>query len=358
MLKLNAFLLCVFLSSTLLSYQKDDPLDGSRRLTLYLDFVYLKRQAKIQERCIVKVQDSLTGGISPGVAVDPFDPGTFVIDNPPSTCARGKCKVTTKDLLHKQGFSPGVRITADYMPHKKVTLQTTYTGLLSWKGIRNANCPDSLEFPFLDGLNDTVDYQNANVMQTSLHSNYWNLEANYWYHVTPQRVDEFALAWLFGFRYLNFRENFLLKSYTNTQTSDYKIHVKNRMGGLQLGIDFEGNIGRNFTWGVIPKLGAIVDFAENSTVLRDNNNTVVLKSYNPSDFFMSFVGDFATYFYFNLFKDVIFKFTYEVTYASNIALALNQIDFREDNLADIQTHIESGGSLMLQGLYVSLGFNF
>ena len=358
MLKLSSFILCIFLSSSLVSYEKADPMDGSRNLMLYLDFVYLKRQAKIQERCIVRVEDGLPEGIAPGIIPDPNNPG-FNIEEPiPSSCARGKCKVTTKDLLHKQGFDPGFRVTADYMPNKKVTLQATYTGLLDWKGERSANCPDSLEFPFQDHLNNTVDYQNANIMRTSLRSNYWNLEANYWYHVTPRRIDEFALAWLFGFRYLNFRENFHLKTETNTQASDFKINVKNRMGGLQLGIDFEGNIGPNFTWGILPKLGAIVDFAENHTVFKDNNNTQTLKSYNPSDFFMSFVGDFSTYFLFNLYKNLIFKFSYEVTYASNIALALNQIDFREDNISDIQTHIESGRSLMLQGLYVSFGIHF
>lgn len=338
--------------------QKQDPLDGSRNLMLFIDFVYLKRQAKIQNRCIAKVQEGLPEGIAPILIEDPSTPGELIENPIPSTCEPGKCKMTTKDLLHKQGFDPGLRVTADYMPTKKYTLQLTYTGLLTWKGERSAHCPDSLQFPFQDNLNNTVDWQNANVMQGKLTSNYWNMEANYWYHVTPKRVDEFALAWLFGFRYLSFRENFNLLSVTNTQQSNYKINVKNRMGGLQLGIDFEGNIGRNFTWGIVPKLGAIVDFAENHSVFKDDNNLVTYKSYNPSDFFMSFVGDFSTYFLFNLFPNLIFKFSYEVTYASNIALALNQIDFREDNLADIQTHVESGGSLMLQGLYVSFGIHF
>ena len=338
--------------------EKLDPLDGTRNLILYLDFVYLKRQAKIQDRCIVKVEEDLPPGISPALTEDPSSPGVLIEQPIPSTCQRGKCKITTKDLLHKQGFDPGLRATADYMPNKKVTLQGTYTGMLSWEGQRSANCPESLQFPFQDNLNNTLDWQNANVMQAKLGSYYWNAEANYWYHVTPKRVDEFSFSWLFGFRYLNFRESFNLLSVTNTQESNYKIHTKNRMGGLQLGIDFEGNIGPNFTWGILPKLGAIVDFAENHSVFKDNNNQTVFKSYNPSDFFMSFVGDFSTYFLFNLFKNLIFKFSYEVTYASNIALALNQIDFREDNLADIQTHVESGGSLMLQGLYVSFGIHF
>lgn len=339
MFRVSLLLLCFCLHEAFAELQ--DPLNGRSRFLLYTDYVYLKRQPECKSQCISEVESTYS-----------------TCSLATSNCTAGSCKITTKDLEHNQGFDSGLRVTADYLRDKQTTFEASYTGLLNWKGSKSACCYNSLEFPFANGANETIDFQNANVMQAHLNSNYWTVEANYWHHVTPQRVDAFSVSWLLGLRYLNFDEYFKLQSYTDYSSSTYKIHTKNRMGGIQLGGDFEGNLGTNFTWGLVAKLCGIVDFAQNTTKFLDDNNTQTVKSYNPSDFFMTFVGGFGPFFLFNLSKHVIFKFSYEMTYVSNIALATYQISFQEEFFTDVETHVNSKGMLLLHGVFVSLGICF
>ena len=57
-------------------------------------------------------------------------------------------------------------------------------------------------------------------------------------------------------------------------------------------------------------------------------------------------------------KSIIFKVSYELTYLSNVALAMNQVNFNEDNMTDLRNNVNIGGSFMYYGAYVGLGFDF
>ncbi len=330
------------------SFESIDPYDGRSRFVLTPEFVYLKRVAKIQDQCLSRVEDDVG---SHGMA--------YGYDYPviPSSCTPGRCMITTKDLLHKQDFAPGLALTLDYLYNKRTTLQARYMGLFDWKASKSAECPDSLSFPFHDDVNDTFDYQDANKMKASNDSKFWSIEANAWNHITKRRVLPFSFSWLFGLRYLDFKEDFNLLSCTDWGCSNYKIDVKNRMGVVQLGGDFHGALGDNFWWGIFIKGGLLVNFAENHTVFRDDDNTITLKSYNPSDFNAAFMGELAPFFYFNLFKNVIFKFSYEGFIISNLALAMNQISYREQD-AEVERRVNTGGVLLLHGLFMGFSFVF
>lgn len=342
------FFFLLFSVVSVLAYSEvKDPLIGKRHIILDLEFVYLKRAPRIHNQKALAQLDNTTpiAGIS----------------NPSPTLTAKQCPhntFKTTDILAAQKFAPAGRITLNYLIDRKQTWQARYLGPLHWHGFASASCPDSLEFPFADGLNNTVDYHNANSMRGTCDTRLWSAEANYWYHVTPRRVDYFSISWVFGLRYFNIGEYFNLLSKTNSGASHYKINTTNKMVGPQLGGDFEGNLGCNFTWGLIGKLGALVNFAENKTNFRDNNDTVVLKKYNPSDFNLTFLGEISPFILFNLSKNVLFKISYEFSYLSNIALAMNQITFAEDNASDLRNHVNIGGAFTYYGLYVGLGFDF
>lgn len=323
----------------------NDPLIGRRHLILDVEFVYLKRAPKIHNKgALAQLEDtSLVEGIDTNVEDESECPhNTF----------------STTDILSDQKFAPGARITLNYLIDRQTTWQARYLGLLHWHGSAYASCPNSLEFPFENGINNTVDYHDANKMKGVCDTRFWSAEANYWHHVTPRRVNYFSVSWVFGLRYINFNEHFNLLSQTTSSASHYKIETNNRMGGPQLGGDFEGNLGCNFTWGIVAKTGALVNFAENKTRFKDNNNTITLKSYNPSDFNVTFLGEIAPFILFNLSKKVLFKASYELTYLSNVALAMNQITYREDDITDLRNHVNIGGFFMYYGAYVGFGFDF
>lgn len=340
----------IIATSYFFAFETVDPYNGRSRLILTPEFVYLNRVSKIQSQCLAKVENN---PVSNGNTYNT----NYEYNVLPSACTPGKCLITTKDVLHKQGFTPGLGLTLDYLYDKKTTLQARYLGLFEWKASKSVECPQSLEFPFHDGFNFTFDYQDANKIRVQDDSKFWSLEANSWFHVTKRRVLPFSISWLFGLRYLEFRDKFRLDSYTDWGSSDYFIKVKNRMGSIQLGGDFIGSLGNNFHWGISTKGGLLVDFSENSTLFRDDNNTITLKSYNPSDFNAAFLGELATFFYFNLFKNIIFKFSYEGILISNLALAMNQISYREQN-TEVENRVNTGGVLLLQGLFVGFSFVF
>ncbi|MEI8300093.1 MAG: hypothetical protein WCG10_00585 [Chlamydiota bacterium] len=322
-----------------------DPLLGKRHLIIDAEYTYLKRAPKIHNKgCIIKVADELPAG----VAAQDSGPG----------CTPGKCRLRTVDLLSDQKSTSGIRLTADYLTDRYTTWQLRYLGMLSWHGSADAYCDKGLEFPFKDNINNTIDFQNANRMKGVCDTDFWSGEANYWYHVTPQRVDAFSVSWLFGLRYLSLKEHFNLLGQRSYSSSNYKIETKNRMVGPQLGGDFEANFGPNFTWGISAKMGPIIDFAQNCSRMRDNNNTKTISSYNPSDFNVCFLGELAPFFLFNLFKNIIFKMSYEILYLSNVALAMNQITYHEQNISELRNHVNIGGYFMCYGLFIGLGVDF
>ena len=218
------FLFCLYTAGVL--SEINDPLIGRRHLVLDIEYVSLKRAANIHNKgTIAQLEDtSLVGGIDTNIADETECPhNTF----------------RTIDLLKKQNRATGARITLNYLTNRKTTWQGRYLGFLHWHGSAYAACPNSLEFPFESGINNTVDYHDADFMKGVCDTRFWSAEANYWYHVTPRRVNYFSVSWVFGFRYFNFNEHFDLLSKTTGSASHYKIETNNRIGGPQIGGDFE-----------------------------------------------------------------------------------------------------------------------
>lgn len=324
-----------------------DPYFGKRHLIITPEFVYVKRSNNISTKKSMVIRQT-----------QPLSCGCSSLQ---SSCPN--TKILPTNVYQAQGYASGLRMTLDYLTSKKVTWQARYTGLLHWSGEKTAECTGSLAFPFLNGINQTYDYSYADSMKASCDSYYWSSEVNYIYHVTPQRVDFFSVSWLFGFRYINFKENFRLKANTAScgdlmSSSAYTIKAKNRIGGVQLGGILEGNLGYNFTYGVPAKMGAMVDFDQYNATFKDFNNTVTLRSNNPSDFNMTFLGEIAPFVLFNLSKNVLFKASYELVYLNNVTLAMNQITFVENQPFNTLNQIRKEGAFMFYGFYIGLGFDF
>lgn len=324
-----------------------DPMTGKRHLILDAEYIYVHRAPKIHNKNQLAVSSYTE---IPGI-VNP---------NPPTKCSNISLKPT--QILKNQGWTSGLRLTANYLLNKQVNWQARYVGLLKWNGEKCVSCHGTLRFPFKNGENPTYDYLNADTMKGSCRTSYYSYEANYWYIVTPRRVDYFSVSWVFGMKYMNLKEHFDLNSMvrvcSDSESSDYKITTKNRIIGPQIGGDLEGNFGLNFTWGVSAKLGPVLDFAQNITKFLDKNNTKVIKKYNPSDFNLCFLGEIAPFVLFNLTDKILFKASYELNYLSNVALAMNQISFRENETTDLRNNVDIGGYFMFYGAYIGLGFDF
>ena len=324
-----------------------DPYFGKRHLIISPEFIYVKRAANISTKKSLVARQT----IPPSCGCKTLQPSC------PNT------KMLPSQILAAQTHGTGLRLSLDYLLDKKATWQLRYTGLLHFKGEKEASCPGSLMFPFANGINQTYDYCYADSMKGSCNSYYWSGELNYNYHVTPQRVDYFSVSWIAGFRYVNLREYFHLTAYNSncdgaTSSSSYYIKTNNRMSGVQLGGFLEGNLGYNFTYGVSAIMGALVDFDQFNAVFKDVDNTVVLRRNNPSDFNLSFLGELAPYAYFNLSKSVLFKASYIVTYLNNVALAMNQVTFLENQPSNIMNQKRKEGAFMFHGVIIGLGFDF
>ena|GEM_PF-1180414 len=330
---------------SLWSVEGKDPFIGRKHVIIDTEFVYVKRAPKIHNRDpLSQLEDtSQVTGIAENIA--------DTLECPHTTFA-------ANNILSEQKYAPGLRVTISYLTSRKSTWEWRYLGLLHWSGSSLASCPGSLEFPFQTGVNNTVDYQDADSIKGSCDTRYWSGEWNYWYHITPRRVDQFSVSWLVGVKYIYLSELFNLVARSVGSSSRYKIETKNRIAGPQVGGDLEINLGQNFTCGVRGKAGLMVNFAQNKTRFRDDNNTRTIKSCNPSDFNGTFLGEIAPFFLFNLSSKVLFKASYELSYLSSVALAMNQITFNEDDTTNLTNQVTVGGSLMFYGAYIGLGFIF
>lgn len=336
------------LSMTLGFAEGLDPYFGHKHLILDFQYVYLKRAPKIHNRH--PICNWMTEEVP--WRKEPLPD-------------KKKCPhhiIKPNHILRNQGSTSGARVTASLLWNKYTTWEARMQGYFKWYGAEEAYCKGALQFPFQNHYTNTVDWTLADRMKGKCDTAYWGAEANYWNIVTPRRVDFFSVSWLFGLRYVNLVEWFRLTALTTeldyTSSSNYKIKTKNRAAGFQIGGDIEGNLGYNFTYGVVAKAGALLNFAENDLLFRDINNTRILQNYNHNDFNLTFLGEIEPFLLFNLTKHVLFKFSYELTYLSNIALAMNQINFEENDPSENFVHVDIGGYFMVYGAYVGLGFDF
>jgi hypothetical protein len=259
----------------------------------------------------------------------------------------------THHLVRDFDFEPGYRLALTYLRNKKTTYELSYLWLHEWTGSCSKHGVRALSFPFTPS-SYAQDFQGADAAHAEYVSHFWSVEANYWRHMTPRRVDYFSLSWLLGLRYMDLHESFELAFHKGANKSDYDIHTKNHLFGVQAGLDLQMNPTRRLSWELSAKVGALADWAKQDTFLGDQNNTRVLRDYDATQWHATFLAD--------CFASVAYQCTsylnvhlgYQMIYLTGLALAPEQID--KD--ADAHKRIYLKGEALIYGLFGGLTFGF
>ncbi len=305
------------------------------------EFVMLKRE-KIRNRCIV-AEDVPFEFKSANDCCNPVD----------------SCRCSTKDLVEDMNYEPGLRAALSILPDQKTTWEGRYMGFFFWKGICNVKGDDNLRFPFITQVvpfindNGTIDYFDADTAHAIYTSRFWSSELNYWRHVAPRRITYFSLSWVFGGRYMELDEKFKVTFQKDQRKSDYRTRTHNHLVGAQTGIDFQVNPYDRITWGLALKIGGLANIADQKSSLRDDNNSVQLRSANPHGSNFCFLFDGAGFISYYPSSRFFVRISYEVLFLSDVALAPNQLGFTSSG-----SNLEDKGAIILHGGFLGLGVNF
>lgn len=360
------FLFIAFVSCTLPAFSA---VRGAyqHRFALEGDVVYWKR-AKNQNKSLVEA----AGGPPEPFPIIPIEPPIIPIDPPfvpifpidptfemPPECAKepGKTFISSRDLVNDMHFDAGLRVSAKLFYSIHSTWSLTYTGMLSWKGDKSMQCPLNLNLPGELGLS-TFDYHYASRADTTYRSDFYTIDLTYSRHVTPRYVDHFSVSWMIGARFIDLDEKLKLyfSKFSNTRfsrTSLYRVKTHNRAFGPFFGGSFEYNPYRFLTWGMTGNLGALANCAEQKTLMKDRNNTLVIRDFSPSGTNFAYFAHIYPFLEFRFVKFFTFRLGYEMLYIGRVALADHQLIFHGSG-----DHLNNDGNIIYHGLFAGVQFNF
>ncbi|MDX1946934.1 MAG: BBP7 family outer membrane beta-barrel protein [Pirellulaceae bacterium] len=222
--------------------------------------------------------------------------------------------------------------------------EVSYFGTHFWESTVGIVDPNNLDIPGpLVGVAD--DFDNANEMVLSYKSQLHNAEFNL-------VRDLCTWSLLAGFRYVNLDERYNINSTdSDGDVSDYTIRTSNNLFGFQLGGRLERSSGR-LGWEAVGKGGIFGNDAIQRQLVRDNDNTFVLRNARDRSTVVSFVGDFNLTGKYALNDCWSVRAGYFVMVVSGVALAPDQLDFNDD--LDSGTNLATGGDLFLHGANLGL----
>jgi len=237
-------------------------------------------------------------------------------------------------------------------------LEFSYYGLHHWNAsasMVSLEEPGQGNLTFPIGNNIVDDYDGADYVNINYGSELHNFEANYivnccWW-VDP----------LVGFRYMNINErfNYFTLDYASEpsnaedyRTSNYLINTDNHLVGFQLGGIIDQPITQCLCVDFGFSAGMYVNFANQSTLMRDNDNTEVLRDFNENVGELAFIGDLRLGLTYQMTHCVAATIGYQVTWIDGVALAPEQVSF--NSTPNSGNRVNHDGNLFLDGGYAGI----
>ena len=209
---------------------------------------------------------------------------------------------------------------------------------------------DSADFNINGVLRPISDFDGAQAVTAIASSELHNFEANRW--LTDGRVVDI----LCGFRYLNLDEEFDLRATDTGQTSDYLIDADNHLVGLQTGARYSTKWTSRFNFDLLAKAGAYINFADQHTLLRDDNNTVLIRDFHPEDEELAFIGEIGLNCRYAICERVELTFGYLLVWVDGLALGAEQLDFTTTDQSG--SFLNTDGDVFFDGGYAGVRVNF
>jgi hypothetical protein len=262
----------------------------------------------------------------------------------------------TQGLVNKFDFEPGYRVALTFTPSPKNSIEANFMYLKPWHGQENVYGNANLSFPFTTTGYDQ-DFTGASEAIAKYTSHFWDAELNYWRNFAPRLATYFGLSGIAGLRYFNLNETFKQTMITPPDTSSYNIHTKNRLGGAQVGLDFQMNPTKWLTWEAFGKVGFFGNATEQHQFLGDLDNTVALRDSKRSETQWGFFTDVAAQVAFRFFHDHFsIHGGYQMLFFTGLSLAPEQISRSVSANAGKKDYTH--GKAIIHGLYAGIGVRF
>lgn len=286
----------------------------------------------------------------------------IVTDTTVTLCKGSDCTTTvlnTKSLV--RNFEPGVSAIFSYI--QNATTSYELGGLYIWAmdNTSTREGPGSLSYPF-DNASFAKDFYGSDKISARYKSLFYTAEANFWKTFSPTRYSSFVLSTLFGLRFANISEKFSVNSYKHGSHSSYDITAKNDLIGIQVGIDFQIRLIKNFYWDLLLKAGADLNRISAKVFLGDLNNTVVLRNNTREKAQNGMFAQAAAGAGYQLADWLNVHIGYQMLFFGGLALAPDQINRSSSELspsAKVSSYkIAANGYIIVHGVYTGFVFSF
>ena len=157
-----------------------------------------------------------------------------------------------------------------------------------------------------------------------------------------------------GYRFFEIDEGFTLEAINNVTfgTSDFDAFAFNQLHGGQIGVQGQWSLFDLVNFDFWAKFGVFADVAGQHQILRDLNNTVVLRDTRGSSTEASYISEVGAQIMIPLGASLSVHAGYDVFFINHVALAPEQFDF--GNQLDSGTHVRHTGDFVLHGVNVGL----
>jgi len=256
--------------------------------------------------------------------------------------------IRTDDL--DLGFQSGPRVAVELLSDEEEeihSLEVGYFGVYNWFDRITEVAPAGTFLRLPDHLGDpgvTTDFAAASQMEARYNVRLNSVELNLFF---GERESNFH--WAVGPRFIRLEEYFNLDSFTAGRSSFYQVDTRNDLWGVQW-------VGRwrrtRRCWELtgICKVGVYDNQASQSTLMTDNDRTVVLRDFANSSFVASFVLDAGINLAYQINGTWLARAGYNVFVMDNVARATDQLDFSNSAI--------SGSRLFLRQDALAHGLNF
>jgi len=247
------------------------------------------------------------------------------------------------------GAAGGPKLTLGRLADNGAALEAVYFGRNDWvatasvTGNNNRSVPGDLAL-------GTFDFFAVDQIDVTYGSQIDNFELNYVRHFDGLRL-------LAGFRYFELDEDFRIASFDNdTFLSDYLIDTQNRLYGGQLGAAYSlfGSTREGAPWELSAglKAGVFGNANQQTTLLRDLNNALVLRDLTVEGDSTAFIGEINLNAKVNVWRNLDLVVGYNLLWVEGVALAPYQLDFTDT--ADSSDFVDSTHGVFYHGVNVGL----
>ncbi len=248
------------------------------------------------------------------------------------------------------GLRIGPRVNVTYLADEGIEdvqgIETSYFGIYDWSDSLLEIAPAGTSLRLPDRFGDagvTTDFCNADRMRVQYDIRLNSVELN----LLLGKLQS-PFSWIFGARFIRLEEDFNLDSFTANRMSFYQVNTRNDLYGVQWGARWRVSHG-NWTFIPVWKTGIYNNNAQQSTLVTDNDRTVVLRNYSTDASVASCEaeGGFAVAYQFS--KCWSARIGYNVLWMNNVARATDQLDFSNNAI--------SGSRVFLREDAVAHGLN-